>query len=69
MSLLADDECRLCFHGPHGIPCTDIAHDPGPDDTDIESVCGCDKYVDLEAQSRIIVCRDGAFCDGRGCYE
>jgi len=56
VSLLLDDECRVCFHvHPGVIPCMDIAHDPGPDDTDIESVCGCDVYVDLEAESRIVV--------------
>jgi hypothetical protein len=52
--LLADDQCRVCYHGPHAIPCTDIAHDPGPDG-DVASVCGCTEYVDLEAQGRIIV--------------
>jgi hypothetical protein len=58
--LLPDDLCRVCFHGPHGIPCTDIDHSPGPIDAagvvhDIRSVCGCEEYVNLEAQSRIVV--------------
>lgn len=61
MSLLDDDQCRVCFHGPHpGLPCVDISHDPGPPDEDgtvpdIATVCGCLEYVDLEAESRIIV--------------
>ena len=55
MSLLLDDECRVCFHvHPDEHPCTQIAHDPGPRG-DIASVCGCPVYVDLEAESRIIV--------------
>jgi hypothetical protein len=57
MSLLTDDQCRNCYHGPHGVPCTDISEDPGPgpDWLPVKSVCGCRDYVDLEAESRIVV--------------
>jgi hypothetical protein len=58
--LLPDDLCRVCYHGPHGIPCTDIAHDPGPIDEDgnvpdIESVCGCTDYVDRFTESTLVI--------------
>ena len=53
MSLLPDDVCRVCFHGPHpDQKCQEV--DP-PDINPYGYVCGCDEYVDLEAESRIIV--------------
>lgn len=54
MSLLSDDQCRVCFHGPHGVPCRDVAEDPGPDGP-VFSLCGCREYVDLAAESQIVV--------------
>jgi len=72
MSLLDDDQCRLCYHTHkrttrNGM-CAEICEDPGPDDEPVLSVCGCDEYVDLEAQSRIVVRTDTRSrhvpCDG-----
>jgi hypothetical protein len=55
-SLLDDDQCRVCFHThPYPGPCNQDEHDPGPDGTCIISVCVCEEYVDLEAESRIVV--------------
>ena len=68
MSLLADDQCRVCFHGPHaGVPCADIEHTPGPPNdengvpNDYATLCGCMEYVDLEAESKIIVRLDSGY--------
>jgi hypothetical protein len=53
--LLEDDVCRVCFHGPHaGKPCIEV--DP-PDINPYKYRCGCTEYVDLDAESRIIVRR------------
>ena len=49
--LLADDVCRVCFHGPHRVAACDFI-DP-PDINPHRYVCACTEYVDLEAESRI----------------
>lgn len=54
MSLLNDDQCRNCYHVHPGTVCYGTAEDPGPDGP-VYSVCGCKDYVDLEAESRIVV--------------
>lgn len=55
-TLLADDVCRVCYHGPHpDRPCVDIEETPTEDGEVEKSVCGCPEYVDLEAESRIVV--------------
>jgi hypothetical protein len=54
MSLLADDECRACFHvHPYG-RCIQLTEDPSPNGP-VWSICQCNIYIDLEAESRIIV--------------
>lgn len=55
--LLADDDCRLCFHSHPDGTCHAMAVDPTPDGP-VYSPCGCIVYVDLEAESRIVVTPD-----------
>lgn len=58
--LLADNECRVCYHvHPHAGRCGQLTHDPGPNDTDVTSICECREYVDLEAEGRIVVAAYG----------
>jgi len=54
MNLLADDQCRNCYHAHPKGTCIQTAEDPGPDGP-VYSLCGCMEYVDLEAQSHIVV--------------
>ncbi len=54
--LLPDDMCRVCYHvHPYVGRCGQLAHDPGPNDTDVTSICECSEYVDFVAQSKIVV--------------
>ena len=54
-SLLADAQCRACYHIHPDGPCT--AMDP-IDINPYRHTCLCNEYVDLEAQSKIIVQRE-----------
>ena len=57
MSLLQDDDCRVCFHGPHPDSiCVEIDFmGTDEDGNELYSPCYCDEYVDLEAESKIVV--------------
>ena len=51
--LLADDVCRVCFHDAHP---DQICQEVDPVDINPQRhTCGCKEYVDLEAESRIVV--------------
>ena len=53
--LLADDICRVCFHvHPYAGRCGQREETPSPTSIDY-GVCDCREYVDLEAESRIVV--------------
>lgn len=56
IKLINDDVCRLCYHVHDYVGrCGQVSHDPGPNDTDVTSICICEQYVDLKAQSKIVV--------------
>lgn len=53
-SLIEDDDCRVCYHKHPDGPCQENDLLPGPDGEETVP-CMCDDYVDLEAESRIVV--------------